>query len=145
MHDSIYDWGKDWRGTPIAPGAVVVYHAQTKGGKTVEAEVISITDGDDYRGKTIMVRPLRESGIAVARPPYFYDREDKKLFAVPQLNVTVIKEAPDFSGFGGEVNKEVVKAIVKARKESPRCSYCGDFAYGDTLRCGPNGCYNVPA
>lgn len=83
----------DWRGTPIRPGAVVVYHVQTRGGKTVEAEVIQVTEGDIYRGRTIMVRPFRESGIAVARPPYFYTREDKKLFAVPQLNVTVIKEA----------------------------------------------------
>ena len=94
MHDSNYDWGKDWRGTSIEPGAVVVYHVQTRGGKTVEAEVVSITDGDNYRGKTIMVRPLKESGIGVARPPSYYIREDKKLFAVPQLNVTVIKEAP---------------------------------------------------
>lgn len=93
MHDDRFDWDRDWRGTLIAPGAIVVYHAQTKGGKTVEAEVVSITDGDDYRGKTIMVRPLHESGIAVARPPFAYVRQDKKLFAVPQLNVTVIKEA----------------------------------------------------
>ena len=133
MHDDKYDWNKDWRGTPIEPGAVVIYHVQTRGGKTVEAEVISITDGDNYRGKTIMVRPLKESGIGVARPPTAYLREDKKLFAVPQLNVTVIKPAR----IGG------VK-LVKERQNEPFC-YCGDFARGDNGSCGPNGCYNVPA
>lgn len=148
MHDSLYDWGKDWRGTPLEPGCIVVYHVQTRGGKTVEAEVVSITDGDNYRGKTIMVRPLKESGIGVARPPTYYTREDKKLFAVPQLNVTVITTAPkkkDFSGFGGEVNKEVVKAVVKARKDAPRCR-CGDFAGPNgTCNWGDSGCYNCPA
>lgn len=88
-----YDFSKDWRGTTIEPGCIVVYHAQTKGGKTVEGEVVSITDGSIYTGKTIMVRPLRESCIGVSRPPTFYVREDKKLFAVPQLNVTVIRPA----------------------------------------------------
>lgn len=135
MHDSKYDWDKDWRGTPIEPGAVVVYHVQTRGGKTVEAEVVSITDGDNYRGKTIMVRPLKERGIGVARPPSYYIREDKKLFAVPQLNVTVIKPAPNFSEFGGDgVNKELIKKVVEERKNAPRCG-CGDFA-------GPNGTCN---
>ncbi|SRR6266542_5327471 len=81
----------DWRGTPITPGCIVTYHVQTRGGKTVEAEVVQVTDGDIYRGKTVMVRPLRESCIGVARPPTSYTREDKKLFAVPQLNVTVLK------------------------------------------------------
>lgn len=144
MHDSNYDWGKDWRGTPIEPGAVVVYHVQTRGGKTVEAEVVSITDGDNYRGKTIMVRPLKESGIGVARPPSYYIREDKKLFAVPQLNVTVIKRARDFSGFGGdEINKELIKTVVQERNKRKMC-FCGDWAMNNGS-CGPNGCYNVPA
>lgn len=81
---------RDWRGSLIEPGVVVVYHVQTRGGKTVEGTVVDVTEGDIYRGKTIMVRPLRESCIAVSRPPSFYERDDKKLFAVPQLNVTVI-------------------------------------------------------
>lgn len=92
----------DWRGTPITPGCTVIYHVQTRGGKTVEGTVVEVAEGDIYRGKTIMVRPLRESMIAVARPPGFYTREDKRLSAVPQLNVTVISPAKDFSGFGGE-------------------------------------------
>lgn len=138
---------KDWRGTLIEPGCIVIYHVQTRGGKTVEGEVVQVTEGDIYRGLTIMVRPLKESMIAVARPPSFYEREDKKLFAVPQLNVTVITPAPvkqDFSGFGGEIDKELIKKIVKGRQRE-LCSYCGDFAYGNTSYCGPNGCYNVPA
>lgn len=82
----------DWRGTPIVPGCVIVYHVQTRGGKTVEGEVVQVTEGDIYRGKTIMVRPLRESCIGVGCPPSFYERDDKRLSAVPQLNVTVIGE-----------------------------------------------------
>lgn len=80
----------DWRGTPIEVGSRVVYHVQTRGGKTVEGIVVQVTEGDIYRGMTIMVRPVRESMIAVARPPGSYDRTDKRLSAVPQLNVTVI-------------------------------------------------------
>lgn len=93
LHDPKYDWGRDWRGTPLTAGCIVTYHVQTRGGRTVEGEVISVTEGNDYTGRTVMIRPIRESGIAVARPPYAYTREDKKLFAIPQLNVTVIKEA----------------------------------------------------
>lgn len=80
----------DWRGTPIEVGSRVVYHVQTKGGKTVEGIVVQVTEGDIYRGMTIMVRPLYESCIGVGCPPTYYVREDKRLSAVPQLNVTVI-------------------------------------------------------
>lgn len=88
---------KDWRGTPIIPGALVVYHVQTRGGKTVEGRVVEVTEGDIYRGKTVMVRPLKESCIAVDRPPSYYTRADKRLSAVPQLNITVLKEDNDVS------------------------------------------------
>ena len=149
-HDSKYDWGKDWRGTPIGVGAVVVYHVQTRGGKTVEAEVISVTDGDNYRGKTIMVRPLKESGIGVARPPTAYTREDKKLFAVPQLNVTVLTPAPKKSFVQELVDGQMIRRNEKTLQErdDPRC-FCGDYALfgvnGPKTTCGPNGCYNCPA
>ena len=91
-HPPTVENARDWRGTPILIGSHVVYHAQTKGGKTVEGIVKAITEGDQFRGLTIMVAPLQESGIAVARPPFAYPRVDSKLFAVPQLNVTVLGE-----------------------------------------------------
>lgn len=90
--DAIYE-PTDWRGFPIRPGAVVVYHVQTRGGKTVEGVVVEVTEGDPYRGKTIMVRPSRESCIAVGCQPSFYERNDKRLAAVPQYHVTVITAA----------------------------------------------------
>lgn len=80
----------DWRGTPIEVGCTVVYHVTTKGGKTIEGIVHAITEGNQYTGLTVMVEPLRESCIAVARPPSSYARADKRLSAVPQLNVTVL-------------------------------------------------------
>jgi hypothetical protein len=40
---------------------------------------------------------------------------------------------------------DIPSPSVVTKKEESRCSYCGDFAYGNSKRCGPNGCYNCPA
>lgn len=40
---------------------------------------------------------------------------------------------------------DIPPSPIITKKEESRCSYCGDFAYGNTKRCGPNGCYNCPA
>lgn len=60
--------------------------------------------------------------------------------------VDINSPAQDFSGFGGDpIDKELVKAVVKERKEHPRCR-CGDFASPNgTCNWGNSGCYNCPA
>lgn len=80
----------DWRGTPIHIGCTVVYHVVTRGGKTVEGVVRSITEGDVYQGRTLMVEPVQMSGITVGGPPRAYPRSDRRLMPVPHLKVTVI-------------------------------------------------------
>lgn len=60
--------------------------------------------------------------------------------------VDVNRPTQNFSGFGGDpIDKELIKAVVKERKEHQRCR-CGDFASPNgTCNWGNSGCYNCPA